>query len=261
MSQTTIKMPDVPGGQTVLIKGTVSSTMLSKPIKNDNEINNDDGYSLERYNENRSKRSGGRLLDLQLRPGKVQYEITITNAQVQVADPNNPLMIEKWAQGQCRVSANNPEAGAWFTARSKSPFPPTVYVASEDGQAHKHTLELNQELARDLEVILMLKSFESGPGLYNSVGLESVVVTDPNGISFYEPNAANPLAALGLTVAPQATPAVAPEPTPEPAVAPEPTPAPEPQIVVEEPVPVEEPVQATPAANNNPWQGINLNNA
>ncbi len=171
-------------GNTYLVGGNIAFSRLARQTTDE-----------ERARDNQRRK--------QASPNAISVErnyttATIYNAQVYCTDPNNPTLEERYANECLYVSKSKKNySGSCFSGMNKGDFLPRVYVKNSAGQYDEITLE--HELANDLHVILVMKVF---PGMNgnNGVSLESVLVDDPQGLKYYEPNSEvnQTLAARGI---------------------------------------------------------------
>ena len=183
----TIRTNQLTPGNTYLVGGRIAFARLARQTTDE-----------ERARDNERRR--------QASPKAIAVErnyttATIYAAEVYCTDPNNPTLEERYASECMYISKSKKNyTGSCFTGMNKGDYLPRIYLKDPaTGQFNEITLE--KELANDLHVTLVMKVF---PGLNgnNGVSLESVLVDDPEGIKYYEPNSdiTNNLAARGIVL-------------------------------------------------------------
>jgi hypothetical protein len=183
----TIRTNQLTPGNTYLVGGRIAFARLARQTTDEERA---------RDNERRKQASPKAI------PVERNYTTaTIYAAEVYCNDPNNPTLEERYASECMYISKSKKNyTGSCFTGMNKGDYLPRVYLKDPTtGQFNEITLE--KELANDLHVTLVMKVFPGVNG-NNGVSLESVLVDDPEGIKYYEPNSdiTNNLAARGIVL-------------------------------------------------------------
>jgi len=99
---------------------------------------------------------------------------TVCNAQVVVPDPQHMTPEQQYAQESLYTSTSNP--GLMYTAKNTGKFLPWVGVLSAD---HKSVDQIipEGELARDLDVTLVMRVFQGKPN--KGITLDGIIVNEP----------------------------------------------------------------------------------
>ena len=101
--------------------------------------------------------------------GKPHTTATITEAEVQFADPANPTVEEQFVSERRYVSKKNPDTGANYSIDSKGTNLPIIAIPSEKGDGTYDQDTSGQELAQGLDVTLVLRVYK--PKNFNNRGL------------------------------------------------------------------------------------------
>ncbi|MFE4834465.1 hypothetical protein ACFRAU_07265 [Arthrobacter sp. NPDC056691] len=108
--------------------------------------------------------------------GKPHTTATITEAEVESADPANPTVEEAFVAERRYASKKNPDTGLHYSIDSKGTSLPVIVIPSgkDDGTYDQDTS--GQELAQGVDVTLVLRTFK--PKNFNNRGLalEQVIV-------------------------------------------------------------------------------------
>ncbi|NEA19754.1 hypothetical protein [Streptomyces halstedii] len=109
--------------------------------------------------------------------GRPHTTATITHAEVQFSDPNNPTLEEQFVSERRYDSPKRPETGPNYSIDSKgSTTLPVIAIPSLKGDGTYDQDESGQELAQGLDVTLVLRTYK--PKNFNNRGLalEQVIV-------------------------------------------------------------------------------------
>lgn len=149
-------------GDTVAIHGTVEFSRIVTKI---------DGEELAQDQQRRAA-LGWAPID---RP---YTSITINNAQILPKNPDEPTLIEQYADERLYQPNGDSGHGFWYTATDKGPGLPWVAVQRDasNPDAGYDQIQPEGELGVGLEVIVILRCFEA-PGS-NGVALSGVICTD-----------------------------------------------------------------------------------
>lgn len=109
-------------------------------------------------------------------------QISIKDARVLYADENNPTYEERYAAERCKPKRGGDDPSPRFTATNSSRNLAAVAKRREDGKYEP--VQLTGELAKDVKVTLVLRSFK-GRGGNNGLGLNHVLIEDTGDIRYY----------------------------------------------------------------------------
>lgn len=181
----TIRANQLTPGNTYLVSGKIAFSRLARQTTDE-----------ERAKDNERRRQASQkaiMID------RNYTTATIYDATVECADPQNPTLEERYAYEGFYISKSKKNyTGSCFSAMNKGEYLPRIYVRNPQTNTYDE-VTLEKELANDLQVTLVMKVFPGQNG-NNGVSLESVLVTDPQGIKYYESNGevANALASRGI---------------------------------------------------------------
>jgi hypothetical protein len=216
MAKRTINNSQLTAGAVYFVKGHVTFSRVSRPTTD----------------EERIKANARR----QIAVDKNYTTISLCDAQVIAADPQNPTIEERYAY-ECLYKSSKPEyTGHCFSAMNKGSVLPVIRVKNETTGEYD-AVKIEHELANGLEVTVGMRVFK-GVGGNNGVSLDTIIVNGP--IKYYEPeNAVSKAALKTLGV-------VFSAPAPETAPA-------ESSEKVEEITATEEPANTAPAPTETPF--------
>lgn len=107
---------------------------------------------------------------------------TICDAQIITKNPSHPSLFEQWAQNHLYTSKAEGTTGYAFSANNKGNSLPWIGVEESKGNVHQVYPE--GELAKDLQVTLVLSVFKTSQN--NGVGLDGVIIHEP--LRLFSPN-------------------------------------------------------------------------
>lgn len=149
-------------GESLMIRGRLQYSRLTSKIE---------GEELARRNQG------------QRYPITTPYTTaTICDAQIIAKDPSHPSLFEQWAQNRLYTSKAEGATGYAFSANNKGNSLPWIGVEESKGTVHQVYPE--GELAKDLQVTLVLSVFKTSQN--NGVGLDGVIVHEP--LRLFSPN-------------------------------------------------------------------------
>ncbi|WP_030894286.1 hypothetical protein [Streptomyces sp. NRRL F-5053] len=111
--------------------------------------------------------------------GKPHTTATITNAEVVYADPAHPTVEEQFVSERRYTSKRNPDTGAHYSIDSKGTNLPIIAIPSKSGDGTFDQDSSGQELAKDLDVTLVLRVFKPANFANRGLALEQVIVNEP----------------------------------------------------------------------------------
>jgi hypothetical protein len=127
---------------------------------------------------------------------KPHTTVSINNASVVYADPNNKSLAEIYAEESFYVSKSNNSSGYCFNAYNKGNKLPDVGVRAEDGVSVNQVIPQG-ELANGLKVTLVMRVYKPKNAMNNGCSLEAVIVNEP--VRYYTGSTvANSLKGFGL---------------------------------------------------------------
>lgn len=186
MSEAKIPAERLAGDQIVVVQGKTSYSRLARPVT---------GKELE-ASIARSK-AAGRLYPT-TRP---HTTISIIDAQVLYADPTNPTLEEQFVAQRLFTYQKGENAGRiGYSIDDTSPFLPLILVPDEENPGKHRQQILENDLAADLSVRIVLHTFRSKSGYQKTgIGIQQVVLDEP--LKYYSggSNTAE-LAARGITI-------------------------------------------------------------
>ncbi|PUB32503.1 hypothetical protein C8K30_1011029 [Promicromonospora sp. AC04] len=108
--------------------------------------------------------------------GKPHTTATITEAEVQLADPGHPTLAEQFVAERCYTSKRNPDSGANYSIDSRGSSLPMIVIPSDkdDGTYDQDTS--GQELAQGLDVTLVLRVYKPKNFSNRGLALDQVIV-------------------------------------------------------------------------------------
>lgn len=162
MANYSISANQIAEGKSVLIRGKLSFARLTRTI---------DGEELVKSNQ-RKLANGMSPID------KPHTTATITQAEVLFADPANPTLEEQFVSERRYLSKTHPDTGPNYSIDSKGTQLPVIAIPSAKNDGTYDQDVSGQELARDIDVTLVLRTYK--PKNYNNRGLalEQVIVNE-----------------------------------------------------------------------------------
>lgn len=183
----TIKATQLREGQTILAKGFLSFSRLSKVI---------DGKELA------DRVAAEKARGIQYPTDKPHTTITIVDAQVEPANPQQATPEEQYVHERIFQYKKGENAGKnALTVDNKSTYLPVVLAPSETSPGTYEQVTLERDLASGLPVTLVLNIFGSQGYANKGVGLQQVVLHEP--VKYYASAggaAVDALAARGIIV-------------------------------------------------------------
>lgn len=189
-------------GQVITIRGKLAFARLTRRIE---------GEELVKANQRR-KQAG-----MKYAVTSPYTTATLTGAEVIFAAQNAPTPEEQYVNERRYTSKKNPETGLNYSVDSKGNNLPIIAVPAEDGSGTFVQDESGRELARDIDVTLVLEVYKAGDNENRGLGLTHVIVNEAP--RYYTGGGVDKadLAARGITLAgnPQAVPAAGAQTTGE----------------------------------------------
>lgn len=108
--------------------------------------------------------------------GKPHTTATITEAEVQFADPANPTVEEQFVSERRYTSKKNPASGANYSIDSKGTNLPIIAIPSEKGDGTYDQDTSGRELAQGLDVTLVLRVYKPKNFANRGLSLDQVIV-------------------------------------------------------------------------------------
>ncbi len=108
--------------------------------------------------------------------GKPHTTATITEAEVQFADPANPTVEEQFVSERRYTSKKNPASGANYSIDSKGTNLPIIAIPSEKGDGTYDQDTSGQELTQGLDVTLVLRVYKPKNFANRGLSLDQVIV-------------------------------------------------------------------------------------
>ncbi|MER6520077.1 hypothetical protein ABT246_24885 [Streptomyces sp. NPDC001553] len=160
MANYSISASQITEGKNVFIRGQLGFAVLARLIE---------GAELLTSDERKTKNGMNPV-------GKPHTTATITHAEVQFADPNNPTLEEQFVSERRYDSPKRPETGPNYSIDSKGSTLPGIAIPSPKGDGTYDQDESGRELAQGLDVTLVLRTYK--PKNFNNRGLalEQVIV-------------------------------------------------------------------------------------
>ncbi|GAA1113910.1 hypothetical protein [Nocardiopsis metallicus] len=184
MANNTIRADQLTEGSVVTIRGKLTFARLTRRIE---------GKELALANARR--RQAGMKYDI-----TSPYTTATIGGGVQViyADPNNPTLEEQYVAERCYISQKKPEDGLSYSIDSKGNNLPSIGIPGEGGFVQDFS---GQELARGLDVTLVLEVYKARDQENRGLGLTHVLVNEAP--RYYTPGGVDEaqLKARGITLA------------------------------------------------------------
>jgi hypothetical protein len=108
--------------------------------------------------------------------GKPHTTATITEAEVQFADPANPTVEEQFVSERRYASKKNPASGANYSIDSKGTNLPIIAIPSDKNDGTYDQDTSGQELAQGLDVTLVLRVYKPKNFANRGLSLDQVIV-------------------------------------------------------------------------------------
>ncbi|MFJ7280496.1 hypothetical protein [Kitasatospora sp. NPDC098663] len=160
MANYAISAGQIAEGKTVFIRGKLGFAVLARLIE---------GAELVATDERRTKNGMSPV-------GRPHITATITHAEVQFADPNNPTLEEQFVSERRFASPKRPETGPNYSIDSKGSTLPVIAIPSPKGDGTYDLDESGQELAQGLDVTLVLRTYKPKNFANRGLALEQVIV-------------------------------------------------------------------------------------
>ncbi|MEW1548376.1 hypothetical protein [Streptomyces tsukubensis] len=160
MANYSISAGEITEGRNVFIRGKLGFAVLARLIEDAELVASD---------ERRTKNGMSPI-------GRPHTTATITHAEVEFADPNNPTLEEQFVSERRYDSPKRPETGPNYSIDSKGSNLPVIAIPSPKGDGTYDQDESGRELAQGLDVTLVLRTYK--PKSFNNRGLalEQVIV-------------------------------------------------------------------------------------
>lgn len=184
MANNTVRADQLTEGSVVTIRGKLAFARLTRRIE---------GEELAKANARR--RQAGMKYDIT----SPYTTATISGgAQVIYADPDNPTLEEQYVAERCYTSKMKPEDGLSYSIDSKGNNLPIIGSPGEGGFVQDFS---GQELARGLDVTLVLEVYKARDQENRGLGLTHVLVNEAP--RYYTPGGVDEsqLKARGITLA------------------------------------------------------------
>lgn len=184
MTNYSISASQIAEGKNVFIRGKLGFAVLARLI---------DGEELIASNQRK-------LVNGMSPIGKPHTTATIIHAEVKFADPNNPTLEEQFVSERRYDSPKRPETGPNYTIDSRGSTLPVIAIPSPKGDGTYDQDESGRELAQDLDVTLVLRTYK--PKNFNNRGLALVQVIVHETPRYYNPGGVDQaeLAARGIVL-------------------------------------------------------------
>ncbi|MFD8609434.1 hypothetical protein [Streptomyces sp. NPDC059631] len=160
MANYSISASQIAEGKNVFIRGKLGFAVLARLIE---------GAELVASDERKTKNGMNPV-------GKPHTTATITHAEVQFADPNSPTPEEQFVSERRYDSPKRPETGPNYSIDSKGSTLPVIAIPSPKGDGTYDQDESGQELAQDLDVTLVLRTYKPKNFTNRGLALEQVIV-------------------------------------------------------------------------------------
>jgi hypothetical protein len=184
MANYSISASQITEGNSVFIRGKLGFAVLARLIE---------GAELVASDQRKTKNGMNPV-------GKPHTTATITNAEVQFADLNNPTLEEQFVSERRYDSPKRPETGPNYSIDSKGSTLPVIAIPSPKGDGTFDQDESGHELAQGLDVTLVLRVYK--PKNFNNRGLalDQVIVHETP--RYYTPGGVDQaeLAARGIVL-------------------------------------------------------------
>ena len=109
-------------------------------------------------------------------PTKPFSEITLKDVKIEIIGEQNAVFNDYLQNQKFYVTKNEPNT-PHYSIRNKGNRVPNVFQKTGENTLQKMTLE--DELARDMDVTLMLNCYSSKKGFNNGIGLQCVILNEP----------------------------------------------------------------------------------
>ncbi|MFM9539945.1 hypothetical protein [Streptomyces turgidiscabies] len=160
MANYRISASQISEGKNVFIRGKLGFAVLARLIE---------GAELVASDQRRTKNGMTPV-------GKPHITATITHAEVQCADANNPTLEEQFVSERRYDSPKRPETGANYSIDSKGSTLPVIAIPSPKGDGTYDQDESGRELAQGLDVTLVLRTYKPKDFSNRGLALEQVIV-------------------------------------------------------------------------------------
>ncbi|MFJ5071256.1 hypothetical protein ACIQC7_33045 [Kitasatospora sp. NPDC088556] len=160
MANYSISAGRIAEGKNVFIRGKLGFAVLARLIE---------GAELVASDERRTKNGMTPI-------GRPHTTATITHAEVEFADPNNPTLEEQFVSERRYDSPKRPETGPNYSIDSKGSTLPVIAIPSRKGDGTYDLDESGQELAQGLDVTLVLRTYKPKNFSNRGLALEQVIV-------------------------------------------------------------------------------------
>ncbi|MFB7917054.1 hypothetical protein [Streptomyces sp. NPDC056061] len=149
-------------GAHVLVRGILAYGRLTRPIE---------GAELEASDQRKIQNGMSPV-------GKPHTTVTITEAEVLLADPQNPTVEEIFVAERRYTSKKSPDTGANYSIDSKGTTPPIIAIPSDKGDGTFDQDTSGQELAQGLNVTLVLRVYKPKNFSNRGLALDQVIVNE-----------------------------------------------------------------------------------
>lgn len=150
-------------------------------------------------------------------PTKPYTEITLKDVKIEIIGEQNPVFNDYIQNQKFYVTKNEPNV-PHYGIRNKGNRVPNVFQKTGENTLQKITLE--DELAKDMDVTLMLNCYSSKRGFNNGIGLQCVILNEP--VRYFSGSeSASELEKAGFNILPEAEPETTETANEEPAEQPE----------------------------------------
>lgn len=127
--------------------------------------------------------------------------VSLVDAAVQFADAANPTIEEQFVQEKLYSIKSGDNAGrTGYSIDNKSTYLPLVFQPDPENPNQHVQVILDNDLDKDLDVSLVLNTFQAGSYANKGIGLQQVILHEP--VRYYSQGInTNELAARGITIA------------------------------------------------------------
>ncbi|WP_030568474.1 hypothetical protein [Streptomyces aureocirculatus] len=160
MANYSISASQITEGKNVFIRGKLGFAVLARLIEGAELVASDQRKTTNGMNP----------------VGKPHTTATITDAEVQFADPDNPTPEEQFVSERRYNSPKRPETGPNYSIDSKGSTLPVIAIPSPKGDGTYDQDESGQELAPGLDVTLVLRTYKPKDFNNRGLALEQVIV-------------------------------------------------------------------------------------
>lgn len=180
----TIAAENIRPNQTILVRGKLTFSRLASLI---------DGDELQRRIAQQRQRGSLYPVD------KPHTTISVVDAKVLAEDPNNPTLEEQYVAERTYTVGKGENTGKrGFNIDDKSRSLPVILEPNPDKEGTYRQVILESDLASNLDVTLVLETFDSGHPK-KGLGLAQVVVNEP--VKYYASGVdTQALAARGIVI-------------------------------------------------------------